>query len=273
MSATLTLPEPVATVLAGGPVDPDDYAYGSVDPSPLLQVPPGTLYVNTTTLKVWWLASGHACDTSFGVSVDGGSAAWIEVADYTPYVQRTTLLDTAGDPIAKDIRFTRGEEFNDAFLFQGLCWTPARPEINGVPIPDPDPSNPLAVGTLPVPWQQKFWLAEIRDNYLSSVRYYNGWVPWYGTWPNWVWWEQHSLTGVFEVTAEWDPVNVGTLVRVKLHSAVSNRVRPSRSYHWDLESASGREFDTDGNPTRFQTIKTWVKGRARVDPVSTLIRT
>src|SRR4249920_1111911 len=54
-------------------------------------------------------------------------------------------------PQPYDLTFVRGDQFSCAFLFQGVCWTAARPQDeDGDPIPDPvDPDDPQT-GELPV---------------------------------------------------------------------------------------------------------------------------
>ena len=127
-----------------------------------------------------------------------------------------------------------------------------------IPLPDPDPDDPLNTTTLAVPWEPRGWFSEIRNTYVSTVRYHNGWVPWYGTWPNWTWWEQYSLAGAFVCTAEWDRENAATLVTLTLSSAISNRILPSKGYFWDLESA--RPLDNGV----YDKVHTWVRGRCEV---------
>lgn len=127
-----------------------------------------------------------------------------------------------------------------------------------VEIPDPVSTDPLNINRLAVPWQQRYWFSEIRDTYVSTIRYHNGYVPWYGTWPNWVWWDTYSLAGAFICIAEYDPVRVGTKVTMLLTSEVARDIRASKNYYWDLESARPVDSDT------FDTINTWVRGRCGV---------
>lgn len=258
----ITIPLPVVEVLSGGPIDPDDYVYGHGSPG--LVVPHDVLYMDLDTRFVYSNQSGASMDSSMGSSTDTGVRTWVSVGDYSLLVSSTQLTCLVGDPFDYKIKFTRGNEKTWKFFMPGVCHMPLRPQIDGQDIPDPDPSDPLGITHLTVPWEERYWLSEVRDTYVSSARYFNGWVPFYGTWPNWVWWDEHSLKAVMTTEAEWDNVNKGTIVSVTIRSEWSKRIRPSRSYYWDLESAAASQKDDDGDPTQFNKIRTFVTGRCEV---------
>jgi hypothetical protein len=75
---------------------------------------------------------------------------------------------------------------------------------------------------------------------------------------------------VFVVTAEYSETYGGTITTMELASVNSSEIRPGHSYHWDLESAHPTEFNDDLEPIKFDTLKTWVGGKAHVEEDWTL---
>lgn len=177
-------------------------------------------------------------------------------------------------PLKQDISFIRGDQVNRKFLWGGVVYTRERPvDTDGLPMYHPsevpDTASPIP---LVAPWEERFWHAEIRNGYMPTMRYYNGWIPWYGSQPrNWTWWLQTSLAGVFECTSEYSDTYKGTIVSIKLPSEQSVHILPLSSYNWDLESAHPIETDLDGNPTNYDTLKTWLHGKATVTADYTLL--
>lgn len=173
-------------------------------------------------------------------------------------------------PTNRNIEFVKGDQFDDGpFTFPGRVWTPSRPlDADDLPMYHEDETVPedveeVSPTALVAPWEQRFWFAEIRSSYLSTVRYYNGWVPWYGTRPNRVWWSQMSLGAWFTVTATYD-TELGTVVVATLPSGQSTKLNPGGRYRWDMESAKPDEFDSEGLPTHFIGTKTWLRGSVSV---------
>ena len=121
--------------------------------------------------------------------------------------------------------------------------------------------------TLGVPWEEHYWWSEIRATYVSAIRYFNGWVPWYGLWPNYTWWDQYSLQAVMLCSAEWDQELGGTVVTVRITSADSLRIRPSKGYHWSVRSGEPVRDPEAEDPdaiTGFNNFVTWKRGRATI---------
>jgi len=184
----------------------------------------------------------------------------------------TIISPSNGTPLRDDIAFVRGDELTLKYLWKNIVYTPERP-IGEDANPMYHSSETVPEGVTPsdtalvAPWVQRYWHAEVRSIYISTLRYLNGWAPWYGTRPNWVWWQAASLKGVMTVTAEYssETDKEGTVVTAVLPSIQSAKIYPSpASYRWDLESAKPVAFDDDLNPTSYESLKTWVNGRATV---------
>jgi hypothetical protein len=129
---------------------------------------------------------------------------------------------------------------------------------------EPSPTELVA------PWERRYWFSQVRDSYVSSIRYYNGWVPWYGMRPDWVWWRAASLAATFSATPYYSAADGGTVVEVALADADSKDIKPHKKYRWDLESARVKTEDGDGIPTAFEGTRTWVGGRCTVYPEWTI---
>lgn len=193
--------------------------------------------------------------------------------------QTPTKVSLNDLPVPKDLIFIRGDQVNRVFLWTGIVYTPTRPmDSDGLVMYhadeeiDPDDADAVSPTALVAPWEERFWHSEIRDGYVSSMRYYNGWVPWYGTQPrNWTWWNQYSLKGVFTCFADYSDEHQGTVVSIVLPSSTSAQITPSSTYSWDLQSAHPTEFhEESGAPLRFDNLKTWMGGKVTVKIDSTL---
>lgn len=262
---TIDIPEAVQAILDGViPVDPSVFVYGEGPPARPGQ--PDDLYLDTRDRAAYVWASGASCSTALGSAFTSAPMRWVKVADLSGVLKAPSRRPAASSsPVRDDLEFVKGDRVRRRILIKGVCWTPTRPEVDGVPIPDPTADNPANFGTLAVPWEEHYWFAEIRDTYVSSIRYHNGWVPWYGTYPNIGWWQAHSLKGAFSCTAEWDQDLVGTIVTLDLPSSVSSHIRASRTYRWDLESAEPNTRDEeDGRPLTFKNVRTWRRGKVSV---------
>lgn len=170
------------------------------------------------------------------------------------------------DPLLRPLSFIQGDEFSDGpFLLPGRVMTPERPEgADGNPMYHSSEEVPVGVtastDTLVAAWERRYWFADIRSSFLSTVRYHNGWVPWYGTRPGRVWWAQMSLGAYFGINVSYSISDAATKVVPVLESGQSMKLNPGASLRWSLESARPSEFDSDGYPVLFDGIKTWVRG-------------
>lgn len=198
-----------------------------------------------------------------------------------PYTRNTTTTDTSlgsRKPKVRDIDFVAGDTAVYTFLFKDVVWTETRPEDeDGLPMYHASETVPVGVDESPTalvaPWVRKVWHSHVRDSYVSSVRYYNGWVPWYGMRPDWVWWKTASLAARFTCTSSYSVADEGTVVVIALPDERSKIVKPHKKYRWDLESAEFTEYDTTGTtprPTGFFNTRTWLGGRCTVYPEWTL---
>lgn len=175
-------------------------------------------------------------------------------------------------PVRRDLEFTKSDHCDDGpFFWKGVVWTPERPtDDDGLPMFHSSEEVPEGVTPseveLVAPWVRKYWFSEIRSSYLSTVRYYNGWIPWYGTRPNPMWYRAHSLGAFADVLAVYDdtPEAEGTRVYVDFPSHRTKNLNPGGRYRWDLRSAIVAATDEDDEPTRFTMIRTHVAGRATV---------
>ena len=154
-------------------------------------------------------------------------------------------------------------------------WTNERPEdANGRPMYAATETVPPGVTESPTalvaPWQRRYWFAQVRDSYVSSVRYYNGWIPWYGMRPDWVWWRSASLAATFTAVPYYSHSAGGTVVEMTLADYLSKKIQPHKKYRWDLESVEVEDEDGDGVPTAFNATRTWVGGRCTVYPEWTI---
>jgi hypothetical protein len=259
----MAYPPQIQAILDGGPADPGLFEFGSGPPTPST-FPVGTFYVDVETQDVYWNATGNAFSNVFSeqfLQTTSQEAQWTKVHSGIVHAVQP------GMTINQDISFIAGDSVHNlSFFFPGICYTMERPtDSTGEPIADPDPTHPFKTNTLPVPWQQRVWFSEIRNTYVSTIRYHNGWVPWYGTWPNWVWWEKYSLVGAFYCTSEWDPDRLGTMVTLNLDASMSNMIRPAKTYRWDLESAHPvPPVPPAETVSVFDLINTWVRGNCAV---------
>lgn len=269
-SISVPVPEIIQAMLDGiTPPDPTYFIYGEGVPS-LGNALPSALYLDKLTRDVYVWASGADCNSAFDASLHSGGLSWVKVANLSSVIKPQIGVKVGpSQPKIENLSFIRQDRVTKKYLFRDVCWTITRPsKANSlgvlVDIPDPSPSNPINTGTLPVAWVEHHWFAEIRDTYVSTVRYHNGWVPWYGTYPNRGWWESWSHKGYFVCTAEWDPVNQGTLVTVEMPSNVTSKIRPARGYRWDLESAEVNARNPDDSPATFKNVSTWIRGSVDV---------
>ena len=195
-----------------------------------------------------------------------------------PYTRNTAATDVSvgsRKPRVRDIDFVAGDEVFYKFLFKNVVWTQGRPlGTDGLPMYHESETVPVGVEpsttALVAPWERRYWFAQVRDSYVSSVRYYNGWVPWYGMRPDWVWWQSASLAGTFSATPYYSVEDEGTVVEVALADYLSKRIKPHKKYRWDLESVRVEAEDGDGIPTAFEGTRTWVGGKCLVYPEWTI---
>ena len=195
-----------------------------------------------------------------------------------PYTRNTTATDVSVGsrrPKVRDLDFVAGDEASYRFLFKNVVWTGARPvDDDDLPmyhesetVPEDVTASPTA---LVAPWVEHHWRSQVRDSYVSSVRYYNGWIPWYGMRPDWVWWRSASLAGTFACSSGYSEADEGTVVQITLSDKKSKDIKPHKKYRWDLESAEVETRDEDDVPTAYYRTRTWVGGRCAVYPEWTI---
>lgn len=195
-----------------------------------------------------------------------------------PYTRNTTTSDVnigSRKPKTRDIDFVAGDEVFYKFLFKGKVWTQGRPlDTDGLPMYHGSETVPDGVEPSPTelvaPWERRYWFSQVRDSYVSSVRYYNGWIPWYGMRPDWVWWQSASLAATFTCVGIYTDSDEGTVVTMTLSDTASKAVKPHKKYRWDLESVRVKTEDGDGIPTAFEGTRTWAGGRCVVYPEWTI---
>ena len=196
-------------------------------------------------------------------------------APYTRNAAGTSVSAASRKPLVRDVDFVAGDEVRYKFLFTGKVWTRTRP-VDGDDLPmyhesETVPEDVTASPTsLVAPWQRRYWFSQVRDSYVSSVRYYNGWIPWYGMRPDWAWWRSASLAATFTAVPTYSVADEGTVVEIVLADHLSKKVQPHKKYHWDLESVEVDTEDGDGVPTSFKATRTWVGGRCTVYPEWTI---
>jgi hypothetical protein len=152
-------------------------------------------------------------------------------APYTRNAAGTSVSAASRKPLVRDIDFVAGDEVRYKFLFKGKVWTSARPEdALGRPMYAATETAPTGVTKSPTalvaPWERRYWFSQVRDSYVSSVRYYNGWVPWYGMRPDWVWWRSASLAATFDCVETYSVSDQGTVVEMVLPDYLSKNIRP-----------------------------------------------
>ena len=196
-------------------------------------------------------------------------------APYTRNATGTSVSAASRKPLVRDIDFVAGDEVHYKFLFTGKVWTHSRPEgPDGQPMYHESETVPEGVEpsttALVAPWERRYWFSQVRDSYVSSVRYYNGWIPWYGMRPDWAWWRSATLAATFSCTPYYSVSAGGTVVEVALADSISKNIKPHKKYRWDLESTRVKTEDGDGIPTDFEGTRTWVGGRCTVYPEWTI---
>lgn len=173
-------------------------------------------------------------------------------------------------PIMRSISFVQGDEFNDLpYLIPGRVLTDVRPKGEDGNFmfhesEDPGGETPSSE-ELVAPWEQRWWFGDVRMAFVSTIRYYNSWVPWYGTRPSRVWWQQMSKGAQFSVGTSYDPERQLTKVEVRLPSGQSTKLNPGGAYRWSLVSAKPVGWNEDfTSANRFDRQETWVIGDVRV---------
>ena len=195
-----------------------------------------------------------------------------------PYTRNTTTTDVSvasRAPRKRDIDFVAGDEVRYQFLFKNVVWTPSRPlDDQDRPMYAEDETVPNGITASPTvlvaPWERRYWFSQVRDSYVSSVRYYNGWVPWYGMRPDWAWWRKASLAATFTCGSAYSVEHGGTVVTILLSDAASKDIKPHKKYRWDLENARVKETDENNDPISYEGTHTWLGGRCTVYPEWTI---
>ena len=192
-------------------------------------------------------------------------------APFAPAVSDKSSSEKIDEPHRRDIGFVRGNRFDDGpFFFEGKVWTNERPlDGDGLPMfhsseEVPEDVADVSETELVAPWDRHYWFSEIRGSYLSTVRYFNGWVPWYGTRPNAQWYKASSLGGQMRIIARYNPERGGTEVFVFLPSNESQALNPGSRYRYDVESARPDRLNDEGDAMSFTDIRTWLHGNVRV---------
>jgi hypothetical protein len=144
------------------------------------------------------------------------------------------------------IEFVRGDSVAFKYFFPGVCWTTENPG-----------------GTLPTPWEQHVWNAQIRDpdhHPSDPCKYYcGGWIPIWGGLPTNEQrqsYAQMTFVTEFMCEAEWlantdvasGYATFGTLVTCSLDNTVENSgslIYPADSYMWDLQRGDSYVRDPD----------------------------
>ncbi len=183
--------------------------------------------------------------------------------------QTTKQVSLSDPPIPYELAFVRGDQVDRKFLLSGIVYTAERPQDEGgllMYAASETADESASTTQLVAPWEERWWHAEVRNSYASTMRFYNGWVPWYGTAPtNWTWWDHASYKGRFDCTSEYDSVLGGTVVSIRMPSERSAVIMPSTQqvYHWDLESAYPAT-KVDDEPVYFDNLHTWIAGGVKV---------
>lgn len=204
-----------------------------------------------------------------------------------PYasVSPTRISPSEEQPQVDNVSIVKGDQKDLKYLFKNVVYTETRP-TDGEDLPmysadeitaethiedlgaDPVEGTDYSETRLVADWNQRYWHSEIRSNYISTYRMYNGWVPWYGRRPQWSWWSAASLIGTFVVNPSYSTTEEGTVVHLILPSMSSAKIYPGDNYSWDLESGipvwnEGLDPDTD-DPSAFTALKTWIGGKVTV---------
>lgn len=181
-------------------------------------------------------------------------------------------------PRRLDIEFSRSDHFSfddGAFSFDNVVWTPERP-LDADELPMFHASEEVAEGTEPsptelvAPWDQRFWFSEIRSSYLSTIRYYNGWVPWYGTRPNERWYKASSLGAFADISVVYNTETEATDVYLVYPSHRTDDLSPGGKYRWDLRSAAPWRVLEDGTVVNYSKIQTHIRGQVSVTAAWTM---
>jgi hypothetical protein len=174
--------------------------------------------------------------------------------------------------MGRDLEFTKGDHCDDGpYFWPGKVWTPSRPvDDDNLPKYHEDETVPedVVASEIPLvaPWEPRYWFSEIRSSYLSTVRYYNGWIPWYGTRPNPMWYRAHSLAAFADMEAtyvdETEDREAGTEVWVDFPSHRTRKMNPGGRYRWDIRSAV--PLGDTADPTGFTYVRTHIAGKVSV---------
>ena len=176
-------------------------------------------------------------------------------------------------PLRRDLEFVRSDHMEDGpFFWPNKVYTPDRPlDADDLPMYHSSETVPVGVEASPTEliaaWERKNWFSEIRSSYLSTIRYYNGWVPWYGLRPNANWYRASSLGAFADILATYDatPDAEGTKVYVDFPSHRTTNLNPGGRYRWDLRSASPWEINEDTDDViNFTKIHTHLSGAVAV---------
>lgn len=142
-----------------------------------------------------------------------------------------------------NLEFVRGDSVNLAFFFPGVIWTTEDPG-----------------GTLPVPWQQRVWNAQIRDpnhHPADPCCYINAWIPMWGGLPtnaqiahisSWTLLTEFMCTATYiDGVADVTYGTFGTQVTIELDSTVAgstSQIYPD-TYKWDLQMGTEYVIDAE----------------------------
>jgi len=190
-------------------------------------------------------------------------------------------------PIVKDISFVRGDQWEGEYLFVGKVWTPSRPiDEDGLLLYAegeiyPELQGDISPIVLPSPWERTHWFSQIRATYGAAIRYYNGWIPWYGSNPG-NWWFRHSKVAELVCIAEYSDIHGGTIVKLICPSNSTYRIYPSQTaYRWSCIRSQPSVVDATSLPeppddepiqtTGWANIHTMLAGKVVVDPSWTAV--
>jgi hypothetical protein len=133
-------------------------------------------------------------------------------------------------PDTYDLEWVAGDTAEFQFYFDGVCWTDLAP-----------------TDTLGLPWVETLWEAQVR---IKAYSYYGYWWP--PTWPGYRYITSFVVTSEF--LDDFNGLGPGTMVTLN-----GGTLWPG-AFVWDLQTTQ------TSHPALVVTVRTWLSGKATVDP-------
>jgi hypothetical protein len=210
----------------------------------------------------------------------------LPVYDFNGNVPGTKPKAAETFPMTKPLTAVRGDQWEGKYLFTGKVWTPTRPiDADGnllyAASETPPAGETASAMVLPDEWERTNWFSQVRATYTAAIRYYNGWIPWYGLVDQTNWWLRKSKGADLVCRSEYSDQYQGTIVTAILSSNGSYRLYPSPNYYkWSLVRGNPSVIQMTDIPvpddqpieaTGWANLHTMVVGPVTINPSWTVV--